>query len=149
MFKVGQKIYQKVGKFNGTVLEVAGNTVYIELSNGVEAEFLVADMTDIKPVVGRPEGVDNSGLITMADFTPEHQSVLDAVPELVKNAIGGMYERLPFSGKWDSLNSAQQLNLICALSRIPYEVARKYVDKSGTMAILMAHGIGKTAGIVD
>lgn len=110
----------------------------------------MADMTGTKPVSGLPN-IGHEGLgsiVTMENFTPEHQKVFDAIPELIKNAIGGLYERLPFSGKWDALNSAQKLNLVCALSRTPYETVQKYVDRSGVMSIIMARGIGQSMGIV-
>jgi hypothetical protein len=107
-------------------------------------------MTDSQPVSGHlnigSEGL--STILTMEQFTEDHRKVLKSIPDVVKGAIGGLYERLPFSGKWSGCNEAQQLNLICALSRTPYETIQRYVADPGMMAIIMARGIGQTVGIV-
>ncbi len=53
MFSVGQRVWHRDGQRSGTVLETAGDRIYIEQDNGAEADFRASDLTATPPESAR------------------------------------------------------------------------------------------------
>lgn len=49
MFSVGQKVWHRDGQRSGTVLECAGDRIYIEQDNGAELDFPASELTATPP----------------------------------------------------------------------------------------------------
>ncbi len=56
MFSVGQRVWHRDGQRSGTVLECAGDRVYIEQDNGAELDFPASALTATPPAGAKASG---------------------------------------------------------------------------------------------
>jgi hypothetical protein len=123
MFKVGDTVRNVARNIVGVVVETDGDTVYIEQSNGCEADFLASALVLESEFQARHD-------TSVRDDAGSHQNdaVYDAVMNNLYPAIverGQLHhtqaERVPgVAGKsWDDLSSLQKLNAISAATEVP------------------------------
>ena len=156
MFSVGQRVWHRDGKRSGKVLECDGGWVYIEQDNGSELDFPESEMTATPPAVEQishtrsKDGssapkqagyvMPNRNLIA-ADITPEHTRVLGIVPTRTVQAVAALYERRSGARKFSALDVAGKLNVIAAITAVPYRTMREHRDRPGELGLLMGKGL--------
>jgi len=176
MFSVGQRVWHRDGQRSGTVLECAGDRVYIEQDNGAELDFRASDLTATAPantMVSSPtlqvsratlsratesRALDSremfkpvatvvpSRVLTAADITPEHVRVLGKVPVRTVQAVAALFERKPGAGKFSALDVAAKLNVIAEITAVPYRMMREYSDRPGELGLMMGKGLADRRG---
>jgi hypothetical protein len=159
MFRVGQRVWHRDGQHSGTVAECDGDRVFIVQGNGVELDFPASDLTATPPPGNKVSGVNprdsgqaarsatyvmpNRTLIS-ADITPEHVRVLSIVPVRTLQAVAALFERRPGAGKFSALDVAAKLNVIAAITAVPYRTMREYSDRPGELGLLMGKGLAES-----
>jgi hypothetical protein len=176
MFSVGQRVWHRDGQRSGTVLECAGDRVYIEQDNGAELDFRASDLTATPPahttsspapmqvsrtMIGRKgdsRGMDSreahkppatafhNRILIAADITPEHERVLSKVPVRTVQAVAALFERKPGAGKFSALDVAGKLNVIAEITDVPYLRMREYSDRPGELGLMMGKGLADRRG---
>ncbi len=159
MFRVGQRVWHRDSQRSGTVLECDGDRVFIVQANGVELDFLASDLTTTPPAGSNVSGVKprDSGqatrsaayvvpsrTLTSGDITPEHVRVLGIVPVRTLQAVAALFERRPKAGKFSALDVAGKLNVIAAITAVPYRTMREYSDRPGELGLLMGKGLAES-----
>jgi hypothetical protein len=79
-----------------------------------------------------------------ADITPEHVRVLSIVPVRTLQAVAALFERRPGAGKFSALDVAAKLNVIAAITAVPYRTMREYSDRPGELGLLMGKGLAES-----
>ncbi len=97
-FAIGQKVRHKARALNGTVIDIDGDTIYLEADNGVEMQFGGADLEDDAPVPGGPArqaatvrlGASGRPMVSAPPPSaappppnPAHETLLAGLPESV------------------------------------------------------------------
>ncbi|MDT7950850.1 MAG: hypothetical protein RQ966_05030 [Acetobacteraceae bacterium] len=154
MFSVGQRVWHRNGQRSGTVLELAGDRVYIAQDNGAELDFPISELTATPPAVGNTPGEKLRSKIaagpryqapvtplTARDITPEHSRVLAIVPQRTVRAVAALFERRPGAGKFSALGVADKLNVITEVTAVPFRTMREYSDRPGELGLLMGKGL--------
>jgi len=152
MFSIGQRVWHRDGKRSGKVLEFAGGRVYIEQDNGAELDFPASDLTASGPAgqASATPAKDRSQAaayvmphrnLVPADITPEHTQVLGIIPTRTVQAVAALYERRPGAGKFSALDVAGKLNVIAAVTAVPYRIMRENRDRGGELGLLMGKGL--------
>jgi hypothetical protein len=156
MFSVGQRVWHRDGQRSGTVLECDQNRVFIAQDNGVEVDFRASDLLATPPAGAKASetGLNTRGgaarpaayvmpnrTLHSDDITPEHVRVLSIVPVRALQAVAALFERRPGTGKFSSLNVAEKLNVIAAITAVPYRTMREYSDRPGELGMLMGKGL--------
>lgn len=156
MFSVGQRVWHRNGQRSGTVLECDGDRVFITQDNGAELDFRASDLTATPPAgaaaaeargntssqAARPAAYAvPSRTLTARDITPEHVRVLGIVPARTLQAVAALFERRQAGGKFSALDVAQKLNVIAAITAVPYRTMREYSDRPGELGLLMGKGL--------
>ena len=159
MFRVGQRVWHRDSRHNGTVLDCDGDRVFIMQGNGVELDFQASDLTATPPVDNKVSGVEPRGrreatrsaayvmpsrALTSGDITPEHVRVLSIVPVRTLQAVAALFERRPGAGKFSALDVAGKLNVITAITAVPYRTMREYSDRHGELGLLMGKGLAES-----
>jgi hypothetical protein len=156
MFPAGQRVWLRSGQGGGIVLECAGGRVYIEQDNGVEADFAAADVTTAPPATAKPHhppappsaaapDATRIRTLTARDITPEHARVLAIIPVRILKAVAALYERRPDAGRFSALDTAAKLNVIAAITAVPYSTMRRYDDNPGELSLLMGKGLADSS----
>ncbi len=123
MFKIGDSVRNVARNVVGTVIEIDGDTVYIEQANGCEVDFVASALVFEK---GFQEQHDTS----VRDDSGSHQNdaIYDDVlgnlyPAIIEIGQLGHAQVKPIPGvaakSWDALSSLQKLNAISAATEIP------------------------------
>lgn len=123
MFKVGDTVRNVARNVVGTVVEIDGDTVYLEQDNGCEVDFVVSALVLEEGFQARH---DRS--VRGDAGSHENDALYDAVmdnlyPAVV--AIGRLHHAQikPVPGiaakDWDALSSLQKLNAISAATEVP------------------------------
>ncbi len=148
MFSVGQRVWHRDGQRSGTVLECDRDRVFIAQDNGVEVDFRASDLLATPPAGAKASGAARPAAYVMPnrtlhsdDITPEHVRVLSIVPVRSLQAVAAVFERRPGKGKFSSLNVAEKLNIIAAITAVPYRTMREYSDRPGELGMLMGKGL--------
>jgi hypothetical protein len=156
MFSVGQRVWHRNGQRSGTVLECAGDRVYIAQDNGAELDFRASDLTATPPPGAKASGaklkdsreatrsvtyVMPSRTLTSGDITPEHVRVLGVVPVRTLQVVAALFERRPRAGKFSALDVAEKLNVIAEITAVPYRTMREYIGRPGELGLLMGKGL--------
>jgi hypothetical protein len=144
MFSVGQTVYHRSGKHNGTVLECEGDTVYLVQANGVELDFPSSELTATPPQDKSPAAAvaDRlSRVLTGEDITPEHRRVLAIIPQRTIQTVASLFERRPAAGRFSALDVAQKLNFIAEVTAVPYRTMKEFSDRPGTLGLMMGRGL--------
>jgi hypothetical protein len=160
MFSEGQRVWHRDGKRGGTVLECDGDRVFIAQDNGAEVEFRASDLTATPPqgalaadaaqprpsreaIRSAPRAIPNR-TITAAEITPDHVRVLGIVPVRTLQAVAAVFERKPGAGRFSALDVAGKLNVITAITGVPYRIMREYSDRPGELGLLMGKGLAES-----
>jgi hypothetical protein len=150
MFAVGQTVYHRAGKHNGTVLECDGDTVYLVQTNGVEIDFPAGELTATPPPEKSPSAAavpDRlSRALTIDDITQEHRKVLAIIPQRTIQSVASLFERKPGAGRFSALDPAQKLNFIAEVTAVPYRTMREFSDQPGTLGLMMGRGLSISSG---
>lgn len=159
MFSVGQKVWHRNGKRSGTILELDGDRVYIAQDNGAELDFLVGELTATPPLVGQTPGEQLRDRVaagpgykapvtplTAGEITPEHARVLAIVPQRTLRAVAELFDRKPAAVRFSALSIADKLNVVTAMTGIPYRTMREYSDRPGELGLLMGKGLADKKG---
>lgn len=170
MFSPGQRVWHRDGHRSGTVLECAGDRVYIQQDNGAELDFRTSDLTATPPpgantpearptttraTITREAGrqtntreptrtaayVVPSRTLTAGDITADHVRVLGIVPVRTLQAVAAVFERRPKGGKFSALDVAGKLNVIADITAVPYRTMREYSDRPGELSLMMGKGL--------
>ncbi len=159
MFAVGQRVWLRSGKRSGIVLECSGDQVYLEQDNGAELDYPAHELTAEPPPgadapgAGQvaPRGAAGSArtpperTLSPRDITPEHVRVLAAIPVRTLQAVGAVFERKPGAGRFSALDAAGKLNVIAAITAVPYRTMLRYSDRPGELGLLMGKGLADSA----
>ena len=160
MFDEGQRVWLRRDGRSFTVLECDGDRVYLVQDNGAEADFLARDLTDSPPdddappprPLARGEVAKSSPQavpvrkLTAQDITPDHESVLNAIPVRVRQAVAGLYEQNSKGKRFSALDVAGKLNVISEITNVPYRMMREYRGRPGELGLLMGKGIADRRG---
>lgn len=149
MFSVGQTVYHKSGKHQGTVIECDGDTVYLTASNGVEMDFRQHELTATPPAGKAPAptaGPVPSRTLTAADITPDHLKVLAIIPQRTLQSVVSLYERQPKAGRFSALDPAGKINFIASVTGVPYRTMREFSDRPGELGLMMGRGLSISLG---
>ena len=156
MFSAGQRVWLRSGQSTGIVLECGGGRVYIEQDNGVEADFRADDLMAEPPTgAKRPHAPGASQSVapdasrvrtlTPRDITPEHARVLAVIPVRTLKAVAALYERRPEAGRFSALDTAGKLNVIAAVTAVPYSTMQRHRDNPGELGLLMGKGLADSS----
>jgi hypothetical protein len=156
MFAVGQLVYHRAGKHSGTILEIDGDTVYLEQSKGAEIDFPISEVmaappAERRPVVAAVVAVAGSTaapvrMLTMNDITDEHRKVLAIIPPRTMQAVAQLFERRPNAARFSGLDVAMKLNFIAGVSGVPYRTMKEFSDRPGELGLMMARGLSSSSG---
>lgn len=165
MFAVGQMVFHKSGSHSGTVVDTAGDTVYLLQANGVEIDFPRRELTAEAPREDAPTGVatiTRSGIatrpaadrrgtaevitprprqLTMTDITDEHRKVLAIIPKRTLESVAVLHDRQSNAGRFTTLDVARKLNYIAEVTEIPYRIMRENANQPGTLGLMMGRGL--------
>ncbi len=121
MFQIGQTLYTKTNSHHGVVVDIDGDTVYLEQKNGVEIDFPASQLTAEKPLY--PWEVEQQKKAAA-------EAAIDASAAQILEHLAGpagvaaiAYNRLPFraQGGFDSLKPSQKLNFMAVAYQISIE----------------------------
>ncbi len=136
IFKVGQRVRHKSRDVVGSVLEVDGDTVYLEAANGVEMQFSLGDLEVDSPTAAgkRPAtaspmrpGALRPGVAAAPAPPPEpdpkHQALLTRLPESVVGLAAVRYARDPKTQRagWLNLDPTEKLQWIGRVTGLTIE----------------------------
>jgi len=142
MFPKGTVVYHRASGRSGKVVEVDGDTVYIVQDNGAELDLPGADLTTRRPDALAPaSAADTPRLLTAADMTPEHAQVLAAIPPLTLQAVAAVHDRNAKAGRFSALDLARKLNVVTAITGVPYRIMRQHRGSPGELKLLMGKGL--------
>lgn len=131
MFKAGQLVRHKTRNFRGSVLEVDGDVVYLETSDGVEMQFPVRDMVpDTAPAQIAEAALDQT----------KYREILNLMPEGVVGLAAVAFARAPSSPRngWAGLLEREKLAWVVKVTGLPAETLRD-LAKSGKAREISAH----------
>ena len=155
MFKVGDVVRNVAHNVVGEVVEIDGETVYLEQPNGAEVDFVASALVLESAFQARHD-------ISVKDDAASHKNdrIYDAV-------VGGLYPAIIEMGQqvhaqikrvpgvtvrsWESLSSLQKLNAISEATDVP---VKDWIDSSrpsakpsiGTLQLSVLAAKGKKAG---
>ena len=123
MFKVGDTVRHVARNVVGVVIEIDGDTVYLEQANGCEVDFVASALVFEKGFQAQHDTSvrDDAG-------SHENDAIYDAVLSNLYPAIVEMGKLChaqvkPIPGvatkSWDALSSLQKLNTISAATEVP------------------------------
>ena len=161
MFSVGQKVWHRNGQRSGTVLDTDGDRVYIQQENGAELDFPASELSAAPPGDARGAGaklrdsraeaalsghVTPNRVLTAGDITPDHARVLEIIPLRTVRAVAALYEKRAKAerradNRFSALDVAGKLNVITAITAVPYRTMREYRDQPGELGLLMGKGL--------
>jgi hypothetical protein len=160
MFAVGQMVWHRKGGRIGTVVECYGDQVCVRQDNGAETDFLASDLTG-EPPASRAAGVapgprDGLGVapgartiparvLSPRDITPDHSRVLGVIPVRTLQAVAAVYERKAGAGRFSALDVADKLNVVTAITAVPYRTMQQYSDRPGELGLLMGKGLADSS----
>jgi hypothetical protein len=100
-------VRHKTRGVQGSVLEVDGQTVYLEASNGVEMQFSITDLEDDAPKPAKPA---DPGAANPAKY----QALLERMPESVVGLTAVKFARDPKTARsgWAALSAYDKLGWI-------------------------------------
>jgi hypothetical protein len=55
--------------------------------------------------------------------------------------VAALYERRPDAGRFSALDTAGKLNVIAAITAVPYSTMHRYRDNPGELGLLMGKGL--------
>jgi len=104
IFDIGQRVRHKTRGLKGSVLEIDGETVYLEASNGVEMQFDAGDLEDDAPVP----------VAATATLNAKHDALFARLPESVVGMAAVRFARDPATARsgWANLTAAEKLKWI-------------------------------------
>ena len=123
MFKVGDTVRNVARNVVGVVIEVDGDTVYLEQTNGCEVDFVASALVFEKGFQAQHDTSvrDDAG-------SHENDAIYDAVlnnlfPAIVEIGQLCHAQIMPIPGvatkRWDALSSLQKLNAISEATEVP------------------------------
>jgi hypothetical protein len=155
MFKVGDTVRNVALNVVGEIVEIDGDTVYLEQSNGAEVDFAASALVLENEFQAQHD-------LSVRDDAASHTNdkIYDAVLGSLYPAIIQMgqfahsqIKRVPgvAESKWESLSSLQKLNAISEATEIPIKT---WIDSSrpsakpsiGTLQLSVLAAAGKKAG---
>lgn len=145
IFDIGVRVRHKTRAITGKVLEVDGDTVYLEADNGVEMQFALADLEADTPA---PAAAARAAAAAAEDT--RHQALLDKIPETVVAQAAVRYAREPAARQrgWASLAAREKLDRIGRATGLTLAQLAELVraGKAHQIAVHAAVASGKTAG---
>jgi len=157
MFDEGQVVYHKKRPLGAlTVVDVDGPTIYVNLKNGVEMDFQAGDLVTEEPKTTyelaqereKAESKARSNKILdggkVIEVTQEHLDMLTKMPDVCRGAFKKLYERIPFSGRWEELNPSQQINFIMSMTGTSLEGLMRQASSPLMMMAMLGRGIDRT-----
>ena len=126
MFKVGDTVRNVGANVVGVVIEIDGDTVYLEQSNGCEVDFVGSAL-----VLENEFQAKHDTSVRDDAASHENDALYDAVmgnlyPAIVEmgQLCHGQAERVPgvVAKSWDDLSSLQKLNAISRATEVPVKM---------------------------
>ena len=123
MFKVGDTVRNVAGNIVGDVVEIEGDTVYLEQSNGAEVDFVASALVLESAFQARHDTSVRADSGSHAN-DPVYDSVVASLyPAMVAvgQALHAQIKPVPgvAAKSWDALSSLQKLNAISEATDIP------------------------------
>jgi hypothetical protein len=123
MFKVGDKVRNVARNVVGTVIDIDGNTVYIEQDNGCEVDFVASSLVfedAFQALHDTSVRADAGSHKNDAAYDAVLSNVYPAVIQLGQLCHANV-KPIPGVAKksWDELSSLQKLNVISTATEIP------------------------------
>ena len=56
-------------------------------------------------------------------------------------AVAALHERAPGAGRFSALDTAGKLNVVAAITLVPYPIMLRYRDSPGELGLLMGKGL--------
>jgi hypothetical protein len=105
IFEIGQRVRHKTRGLKGSVLEIDGETVYLEASNGVEMQFAAADLENDAPA---------PAAAAAAGPNPKHDALFARVPASVIGLAAVRFARDPMTARrgWDNATASEKLEWV-------------------------------------
>jgi hypothetical protein len=142
MFPKGTLVYHRDSGRSGRVLECDGGTVYILQDNGAELDLPGAELTTRRPDgVAPASAADTPRMLTRADIAPEHEQVFASIPPLTLQAVAALHDRSARGGRFGTLDLAAKLNVVAAITAVPYRIMRQHRGNPGELKLLMGKGL--------
>lgn len=155
MFKVGDTVRNVAANVVGVVVEMDGDTVYLEQDNGCEVDFVASAL-----VLENEFQAKHDTSVRDDDASHAHDAVYDAVmgnlyPAIVKLGQLSHSRVKPVPGiapkGWDDLGSLQKLNAISAATEVP---VKNWIDANrpgaeptlGALQLSVLAAAGQKAG---
>jgi hypothetical protein len=126
MFKTGDTVRSVAANIVGVVVEMDGDTVYLEQSNGVEVDFQAS-----KLVLESEFQAKHDTSVRGDAGTHQNDAIYAAVMDNIYPAVAGLGQRLhaavkPVPGvvpkSWESLSALQKLNVISEATDVPMKM---------------------------
>ena len=123
MFKVGDTVRNVAGNIVGDVVEIEGDTVYLEQSNGAEVDFVASALVLESAFQARHDTSVRADSGSHANDAVYDSVIASLYPAMV--AVGQAFHAKikPVPGvaakSWDTLSSLQKLNAISEATDIP------------------------------
>jgi hypothetical protein len=113
IFEIGDRVRHKTRDVKGSVLEVDGQTVYLEASNGVEMQFAAGELEVDMPVPDKQAPAPD----------PKHQQLLTLVPASVVGLAAVAFARDPATRRngWADLTALEKLQWIVRVTGLSIE----------------------------
>ena len=104
IFDIGQRVRHKTRGLKGSVLEIDGETVYLEASNGVEMQFDVGDLENDVP----------APVTATATLDAKHDALFARLPASVVGMAAVRFARDPATARsgWANLTASEKLKWI-------------------------------------
>jgi hypothetical protein len=114
IFEIGQRVRHKTRDVKGSVLEVDGQTIYLEASNGVEIHFAAGELEPDAPAAER-QGT--------APPDPKHQQLLALMPASVVGLAAVRFARDPATRRngWADLPALDKLQWVVRVTGLSIE----------------------------
>jgi hypothetical protein len=158
IFKVGQRVRHKSRALNGSVLEVDGDTVYLEASNGVEMQFSIGDI-ELDAPMRTSAGVGTTPIRGMSTATaraaapaaepdPKHQALLTRMPESVVGLAAVRYARDPKTQRagWTALDPLEKLQWVGRVTGLTIDQLAE-LARAGKARQIEAHAAVASKGV--
>ena len=155
MFKIGDMVRNVALNVVGEIVEIDGDTVYLEQSNGAEVDFAASAL-----VLENAFQAQHDISVRDDDASHRNDKIYDAVLDALYPAIIEMgqlahsrIKRVPGVAEksWESLSALQKLNAISEATDVP---VKTWIDSSrpsakpsiGTLQLSVLAAAGKKAG---
>ena len=131
IFEIGQRVRHKTRALKGSVLEVDGQTVYLEASNGVEMQFAASELEIDAPAPAR---------VPAAAPDPEHQKLLTLMPASVVGLAAVHFARDPATQRsgWANITPLEKLQWVSRVTGLSIKQLAELV-RAGKARQIEAH----------